>query len=166
MTPDVQFCQLGGLRIAYTSRGDGVRGCLVLVHGLGQQLTAWPASLVRALVQAGLRVVCLDNRDVGKSSRLTGRPRMAWIYLRHRLGLASRAPYLLDDMADDLGGLLEHLGAGPVRLVGVSRGGRLCQFVAARPPARVASLTASMSASGAHRLARAPPELRRRVRAP
>lgn len=166
MTPDVRSCQLGELSIAYTSHGDGVRGCLVLVHGLGQQLTAWPTSLVRALVQAGMRVVCIDNRDVGQSSRLTGRPPLAWIYLRHRLGLTSRAPYLLDDMADDLGGLIEHLGAGPVHLVGLSMGGMLCQIVAARQPARVASLTSIMSSSGDHRLPRTRPEVMRHILTP
>ncbi|MFN7394753.1 MAG: alpha/beta fold hydrolase, partial [bacterium] len=83
-----------------------------------------------------------------------------------RLGLASRAPYLLDDMADDLGGLLEHLGAGPVHLVGVSMGGMLCQIVAARQPARVASLTSIMSSSGDHRLPRARPDVLRHLLTP
>jgi pimeloyl-ACP methyl ester carboxylesterase len=163
LSEDPRFCQLGVLRIAYTVQGEPVRGYLVLVHGLAQQLTAWPAALVDALVQAGWRVVCLDNRDVGKSSRMAGRPRLGAIYLRQRFGLTSRAPYLLDDMADDLSGLIEHLAAGPVHLVGVSLGGMLCQIVAARQPTLVASLTSIMSSSGDHRLPGARPDVLRHI---
>ncbi len=152
MPAALRFCQLGEVRIAYTVQGTAARGTLVLVHGLAQQLTAWPYSLVGALVQAGWRVVCLDNRDVGKSSRLAGRPRLWVTYLRHQFGLGSRVPYLLDDMADDLTGLIEHLAVGPVHLVGASMGGMLCQIVAARRPALVASMTSIMSSSGDHRL--------------
>lgn len=119
-----------------------------------------------SLVRQGYRVVRLDNRDVGKSSRVTGRPNMGRIYLRAQLGWTSRAPYLLDDMADDLCGLIEHLAAGPVHLVGASMGGMICQIVAARQPSLVCSLTSIMSSSGDHRLPKARPDVLRHVLKP
>jgi pimeloyl-ACP methyl ester carboxylesterase len=166
LTVDLHFCQVGDLRLAYSTQGDAGCGCLVLVHGLGQQLVAWPASLVSSLVQQGYRVVRLDNRDVGKSSRVAGRPNMGWIYLRAQLGLTSQAPYLLDDMADDLCGLIEHLAAGPVHLVGASMGGMICQIAAARQPSLVCSLTSIMSSSGDHRLPKARPDVLRHILKP
>jgi len=45
--------------------GDGP--VVMLVMGLGMQLTAWPPSLVQALVEAGYRVIRHDNRDAGLS---------------------------------------------------------------------------------------------------
>lgn len=163
---DLRFCQLGELRIAYATQGEAGRGCIVLVHGLGQQLVSWPPSLVDSLVRQGYRVVRLDNRDVGKSSRVMGSPNMGWIYFRHQFGLTSKAPYLLDDMADDLCGLIEHLAAGPVHLVGASMGGMICQIVAARQPALVCSLTSIMSSSGDHRLPKARPDVLRHILSP
>jgi pimeloyl-ACP methyl ester carboxylesterase len=139
---------------------------VVLVHGLGQQLTGWPASLVSSLVQQGYRVVRLDNRDVGKSSRVAGRPNMGWLYLRHEFGLTGQAPYLLDDMADDLCGLIDHLAVGPVHLVGASMGGMICQIVAARQPSLVCSLTSIMSSSGDHRLPKSRPDVLRHILKP
>lgn len=166
LTVDLHFCQVGGLRLAHTVQGDAHHSCVVLVHGLGQQLTAWPDSLVGSLVRQGYRVVRLDNRDVGKSSRVAGHPNMGWIYVRAQLGLTSRAPYLLDDMADDLCGLIEHLAAGPVHLVGASMGGMVCQIVAARQPSLVRSLTSIMSSSGDHRLPKARPDVLRHLLEP
>ena len=48
------------------ARDDG-RPAVLLVMGLGMQLIAWPAEFVRALVDAGLRVIRFDNRDIGRS---------------------------------------------------------------------------------------------------
>lgn len=166
MTVDLRFCQLGELRLAYTVQGDDRCGCLVLVHGLGQQLVAWPTSLVNSLVQQGYRVVRLDNRDVGKSSRVVGSPNLGWIYLRAQFGLTSRAPYLLDDMAEDLCSLIEHLAVGPVHLVGASMGGMICQIVAARHPSLVSSLTSIMSSSGDYRLPKTKPDVLRHILKP
>ncbi|AOF86163.1 alpha/beta hydrolase family protein [Hydrogenophaga sp. RAC07] len=140
-----------GLRIEFESDGDEHAPAVVLTMGLGMQLTAWPTSLVQALVQAGHRVIRFDNRDVGLSSQLDhlGVPNVGWQLVRSRLGLAVRSPYSLQDMAQDTIGLLDALGVQRAHLVGVSMGGMISQRVAATVPQRVLSLTSVMSSSGA-----------------
>ena len=50
-----------GLRIEFESDGDEHAPAVVLTMGLGMQLTAWPGSLVQAIVQAGYRVIRFDQ---------------------------------------------------------------------------------------------------------
>lgn len=140
-----------GLRIEYESDGDEEAPAVLLTMGLGMQLTAWPTSLVQAIVQAGYRVIRFDNRDIGLSSQLDhlGVPNIGWQFLRSRLGFPIRSPYSLQDMALDAIGLLDALGVQRAHLVGVSMGGMISQRVAASVPQRVLSLTSVMSSSGA-----------------
>ena len=140
-----------GLRIEFESDGDEHAPAVLLGMGLGMQLTAWPTSLVQAIVQAGHRVIRFDNRDVGLSSQLEhlGVPNIGWQLVRSRLGLPIRSPYSLQDMALDAVGLLDALGLQRAHLVGVSMGGMIAQRVAATAPERVLSLTSVMSSSGA-----------------
>ncbi len=169
MNDELMTCAVSFGHLAYTDESrPGMRSgpVLLLVHGLGQQLTAWPVSLVNGLLDSGLRVVRCDNRDVGKSSRFHGKPNTTWLYLLSQFGRTGHAPYLLDDMADDLCTLIEHLDAGTVHLVGASMGGMLCQIVAARQPFLVRSLTSIMSSSGDHRLPRPRADVLRHITHP
>jgi len=160
----VLHCQAGAVRLAYTDEGFAGSGpTLMFVHGLGQQLTAWPRTLIDAMLRDGFRVIRCDNRDVGESSRVQGRPNNTWLYLMSQFGRVGSAPYLLDDMADDLCCLIAHLNIGPVHLVGASMGGMVCQIVAARHPFLVRSLTSIMSSSGEHRLPGARPDVLRHI---
>jgi pimeloyl-ACP methyl ester carboxylesterase len=140
-----------GLRIEFESDGDEQAPTVLLTMGLGMQLTAWPPSLVQAIVQAGYRVIRFDNRDIGLSGSLDhlGLPNIAWQVIRSRIGLPIRSPYGLQDMAMDAVGLLDELGVQRAHLVGVSMGGMISQRVAASAPGRVLSLTSVMSSSGA-----------------
>ncbi|MGB8416994.1 alpha/beta fold hydrolase [Paraburkholderia sp.] len=155
MKPPLRFASIGRVTLAYESHGPVHATPVLLVHGLGQQLTGWPDALVRTIVQAGYRVIRFDNRDIGKSSRMRGVPRMAWHYLNAQFGLRSHAPYSLDEMAHDTVGLIDSLDSGSVHLVGASMGGMISQIVAARFPFAVRSLTSIMSSSGDHRLPKA-----------
>jgi pimeloyl-ACP methyl ester carboxylesterase len=130
------------------------RPTVLLIMGLGMQLVAWPPELVQALVDAGYRVVCHDNRDVGLSHRFEahGKPKLIWQSLRYKLGLAPRSSYTLADMAADSLGVLDALGIDKAHVVGVSMGGMIAQRVALAAPARVLSLTSIMSTSGAKHL--------------
>ena len=130
------------------------RPVVLLVMGLGMQLIAWPPAFVQALVDAGLRVVRFDNRDIGLSEHLDhlGTPNILWESLKHRMRLRVNAPYSVQDMALDAVGVLDALGIAQAHVVGVSMGGMIAQRVALAAPQRVLSLTSIMSSSGARGL--------------
>jgi pimeloyl-ACP methyl ester carboxylesterase len=127
---------------------------VLLIMGLGMQLTAWPDAFVDGLLARGHTVIRFDNRDIGLSSKLAewGRPRLLLASMRHALGLRVRASYTLADMAADTVGMLDALTVARVHVVGVSMGGMIGQIVAAGYPDRVASFTCIMSSSGAREL--------------
>lgn len=142
-----------GIRIEYETTGDAGAPAIVLIMGLGMQLTAWPPAMVAGLVARGYRVLRFDNRDIGLSSRakVTRPIDMRAAAVRAMLGLTVRAPYTLNDMADDTVGLMEALDIDHAHVVGVSMGGMIAQILAADAPTRVRSLTSIMSSSGALR---------------
>jgi pimeloyl-ACP methyl ester carboxylesterase len=127
---------------------------VLLIMGLGMQLIAWPPEMVRALEEAGYRVVRFDNRDVGLSSHFDalGKPNLLWASVKYKLGLVPVAPYTLSDMAADAVGVLDALAIQETHVVGVSMGGMIAQRVALAAPARTLSLTSIMSTSGARNL--------------
>ena len=102
----------GELQIHYEDMGDPSDPAVLLIMGLGAQLTFWREDFCRKLVDQGLRVVRFDNRDVGLSSHLDGqRTKGSQVgnMVRSLLGLKSPAVYTLEDMADDAAALLERL---------------------------------------------------------
>lgn len=139
------------------------RPAVLLIMGLGMQLVAWPPQLVDALVDAGFRVIRMDNRDIGLSQHFdqSGNPNLLWAGIKYKLGLRVRPPYTLEDMANDALGVLDALGVARAHVVGVSMGGMIAQRVAIAAPARVLSLTSIMSSSGARGLPQASAELTR-----
>jgi pimeloyl-ACP methyl ester carboxylesterase len=64
------------------------------------------------------------------------------------LGLHGRLAYTLDDMADDLAGLIEYLEIAPAHVVGVSQGGMIAQVLGYRRPELIRSLGLIMTGSG------------------
>ena len=129
--------------IYYEDMGDPNDPAVLLIMGLGAQLLLWRKGFCEKLVDQGLRVIRYDNRDVGLSTKLTGRhtgvpllPRMA----RSFLGMRSPAVYTLEDMADDAAALLDHLGIDRAHIVGGSMGGMIAQIFAARFPERTRTL--------------------------
>ncbi len=115
--------------------------------GLGAQMVLWDDAFCEALAAQGYRVIRFDNRDIGRSAKLTGGGRLSALeFLALRLfGRKVKAPYLLSDMAADTIGLLDALGIQTAHLVGASMGGMIAQECAIRHPARVRSLTSIMS---------------------
>ena len=130
------------------------RPVVLLIMGLGMQLTAWPPAFISGLVDRGLRVVRFDNRDIGLSEHLDhlGVPNLVWESLKHRMGLKVNAPYSVHEMAADTLGVLDALGIAQAHVVGVSMGGMIAQRAALAAPERVLSLTSIMSSSGARYL--------------
>ncbi|MBC7918340.1 MAG: alpha/beta fold hydrolase [Rhodoferax sp.] len=135
------------------------RPVVLLVMGLGMQLIAWPPYFVQPLLDAGYRVIRLDNRDIGLSSHLDhlGKPNLVLATLKLKLGFTPKAPYSLADMAADALGVLDALNIDKAHVVGVSMGGMIAQRIAIAAPQRVLSLTSIMSSSGAKGLPSAKP---------
>lgn len=138
-----------GTTICFRDHGDRADPAILLIAGLGEDLTFWPGSFVSSLVDRGFRVVTLDNRDVGQSTFAAAPPPALW---RQLLARPRADAYSLADMAADALGVLDHLGIGQVHLAGRSMGGMIAQTVAAAEPARVLSLTSIFSTTGAKKI--------------
>ncbi len=138
-----------GPRLCHRVDGPDDGTPLLLIAGLGLDLTSWPQRMVDGFVGRGFRVVRLDNRDAGRSSRIDAPPPGR---VRQLLARPRPDAYDLADMAADTVGLLDALDIERVHLVGMSMGGMIAQTVAARHPARVLSLTSIFSTTGHRRV--------------
>lgn len=143
-----------GIELAYETHGDPANETMLLVMGLGVQLTHWPDELIEALALRGFHVVRFDNRDIGLSEKMGERPppSLRWQVLRKLIGWPAKVPYTLGDMADDAAGLLSALGIEAAHVVGVSMGGMIGQLMAVNHRERLLSLTSIMSSTGNPRL--------------
>lgn len=146
-----------GIELFYEDHGDPACEVILLVMGLGAQLTLWPDELVAALVGDGFRVIRYDNRDIGLSQKMDGAraPKPAIQVLRKKIGFPAKVPYTLKDMADDGIGLLDALGIARAHVVGASMGGMIAQLMAVHHPERLATLTSIMSTTGNGKLPQA-----------
>ena len=107
-----------GERFAWRESGHGP--ALVLLHGLGGSRLSWEPQL-RALAN-GRRLVAWDMPGYGASPALDG-------------------DMTFTTLADSVDAFIDVLGVDAVHLGGISFGGMIAQYVAARYPARVHSLT-------------------------
>jgi pimeloyl-ACP methyl ester carboxylesterase len=112
----------GPVDIAYLDEGDGEP--IVLVHGFASNKEVnWVApAWVSTLTRAGRRVIALDNRGHGQSSKLY-----------------DPADYHTALMAGDVRALLDHLGIQRADVMGYSMGARITAFLASGHPDRVRS---------------------------
>jgi pimeloyl-ACP methyl ester carboxylesterase len=145
-----QIAHANGIDICYEIFGDAASEPLLLIMGLGAQMIHWDDDFCRQLAARGFRVIRFDNRDIGKSSRMTGGKRLSPIELLKLrfLKIPVTAPYKLIDMAKDTVGLMDVLGIKSAHLVGASMGGMIAQEIAISFPQRVRSLTSIMSTTG------------------
>lgn len=152
--------QANGIEIEYEIYGSEAAPPVLLIMGLGAQLTLWPMPMVEQLVDRGYRVIRYDNRDVGLSTKFDSQqaPPMPEIIGALMTGRKPAVPYLLADMAADAVGLLDALDIGRAHIVGASMGGMIAQMVAATYPERVLTLTSIMSTTGNPMLPPASPE--------
>ena len=144
-----QRAKVGPVELVYETIGDAAGEPLLLIMGLGMQLIHWDRGLCELLAQRGFHVIRFDNRDAGLSIKIRGPvPNV----MRLMAGLPVRVPYVLDDMAADSFGLLDHLGVERAHVVGVSMGGMIAQTMAIRRPERVLSLGSMLSSPGDRRV--------------
>lgn len=114
---------VNGVTLAYDDRGptDGVP--VLLIHGHPFNRTLWRPQ-AQALTSAGYRVITPDLRGYGASP-------------------ATGDIVYLADFADDLVGLLDHLGMAKAVIGGVSMGGQIAMELHSRHPHRVAAMVLS-----------------------
>jgi pimeloyl-ACP methyl ester carboxylesterase len=138
---------IGDVELCYETFGDPADPAMLLIMGLATQMIAWHDDFCEQLAGRGFHVVRFDNRDIGRSTKLSHVPPPSlWQIVRRDRGAAG---YTLEDMADDAVGLLDHLGIEQAHVVGASMGGMIAQTVAIRHPDRVLSLVSIMSNTGA-----------------
>jgi pimeloyl-ACP methyl ester carboxylesterase len=149
-----------GIEIEYETAGNKADPALLLVMGLGAQLTVWPDSLFQGLARQGFYVIRFDNRDTGLSTDFgsAGVPNLLAAVQKVMKGEKIDAPYLLSDMAADAIGLLDALGIKRAHMVGASMGGMIVQIIAAQYAERTASMVSIMSTSGRRGLPQGKPE--------
>ena len=143
--------QANGITIEYDEQGSGQP--LLLVMGLGGQLTDWPQGFVDLVSDRGFRVIRFDNRDSGLSTEFAGPAPTTWQLAQaalFRRPLASE--YRLSDMADDAAALLATIDVDRAHVVGMSMGGMIAQMIAIQHPHRVRSLTSIMSTTGSRKV--------------
>lgn len=144
------FVESNRIKLAYEIEGDPAGEPLLLIAGLGLQLTSWPSAFRRQLVNQGFRVIRFDNRDCGLSTKLEqhGKPNLHLAVFQSLWRMPVFAGYTLYDMAKDAVGLLDALGIERAHVVGASMGGMIAQILAGQHRERVLSLTSMMSTSG------------------
>ncbi|QZY28514.1 alpha/beta fold hydrolase [Nocardioides coralli] len=135
------------VELCYQTFGDPSGEPVLLVMGLGGPMTWWDPEFCAMLARRGRYVIRFDNRDVGRSSRGTGRVTRPAL-IRAFTGRSVRPPYTLSDLGADAFGLLDHLGLASAHVVGISMGGMIAQVMAIDAPQRVRSLTSIMSTTG------------------
>ena len=102
-----------GVRLVHHTFSEGEP--VLLICGTGQQAFTWQLFQVPELTGSGYRVITFDNRGMPPSE-------------------CPPAPYTVQEMAADAAALIEHLGVGPCRVVGLSLGAFITQELAlARP---------------------------------
>ncbi|MBC9730663.1 alpha/beta fold hydrolase [Streptomyces sp. TRM68367] len=131
---------VNGIRLHYDDVGSG--DPVVMVMGTAGSGRVWHMHQVPALKAAGYRVITFDNRGIPPTDECP-------------------EGFTVGDLVADTAGLVEHLGLGPVRLVGTSMGAYVVQELALARPELVhqAVLMAGRGRSDATRAALARAEI-------
>ena len=152
--------QANGINIEYDVFGDSSARPLLLVMGLGTQMTGWDEEFCQKLVDTGHYVIRFDNRDIGLSSKMDDAPvpNPAELMMDMMQGNTPEVPYSLNDMADDAIGLLDALDIDSAHICGASMGGMIVQTMAMAHGPRIRFMTSIMSTTGNPELPAATPE--------
>jgi len=156
----VTRAKANGIEIEYETLGAKSNPAILLIMGLGAQLTLWSDAFCEGLAAKGFYVVRFDNRDCGLSTDFDswGQADLPAAIMKLMTGKKIEAPYLVGDMAADAVGLVEALGLERAHMIGASMGGMIAQVAAAKYPARTRSLVSIMSTSSRPGLPQGKPE--------
>jgi len=116
----MNLAQLPSAEIAYFDEGEGEP--IVLVHGFASNArTNWlGTNWIKDLIEAGYRVIALDNRGHGASQKFH-----------------EQDDYKLDIMAGDVADLIDHLELGKTHVMGYSMGARISAMLTSAHPEKV-----------------------------
>jgi pimeloyl-ACP methyl ester carboxylesterase len=114
------FAKVNDIDLHYKLDGDGAE-TVVLINGLADDVETWFAQMDDFL-SAGYRVLRIDNRGIGASSKPAG-------------------PYSSRMLADDAKALVDLLGVADFHLMGVSMGGMIAQEYALAYPGDLRTAT-------------------------
>ncbi|TXT64002.1 MAG: 2-hydroxy-6-oxo-6-phenylhexa-2,4-dienoate hydrolase [Promethearchaeota archaeon] len=103
------IAKVNGIKIDYEIQGEGNDIPLILVSGWALKKQMWLA--VAPPLSEHFKVITFDNRGCGKSDRPEG-------------------PYSLDDYADDILGLMDHLNLDKANLMGYALGAMIVMHFA------------------------------------
>jgi pimeloyl-ACP methyl ester carboxylesterase len=156
----VTRAKANGIEIEYETLGAKSNPAILLIMGLGAQLTLWSDAFCEGLAAKGFYVVRFDNRDCGLSTDFDswGQADLPAAIMKLMAGKKIEAPYLVGDMAADAVGLVEALRLERAHMIGASMGGMIAQVAAAKHPARTRSLVSIMSTSSRPGLPQGRPE--------
>jgi pimeloyl-ACP methyl ester carboxylesterase len=111
-----------GISQYYETLGDPKNQSVLMISGLGGVGSSWGSQIKR--FSERYHVILPDQRGTGKSTRAQG-------------------GYSTEQLARDIASVIQHLGMGPVHVVGASTGGAIAQHMALNHPATVRTLTLS-----------------------
>ncbi len=118
----MNYADIGGVSMRYCWDGDPAKPVLVLIHEMGGTLESWDG--VMPFLANDFRVLRYDFRGAGQSEKI-------------------RAEVRVEQFADDLLGLLDHVGlTGRVGIAGVAVGAAVGLCFSGRYSGRVAALAA------------------------
>jgi pimeloyl-ACP methyl ester carboxylesterase len=115
----MQFATVADAHLAYDTAGDAGTP-VILIMGFAVRGLAWRRQVPHLAERH--QVIWFDNRGVGET-------------------MAPLRPLRMARFADDVTGLLDHLGHDRAHVVGISMGGMIAQHVALRHRDRVRSLS-------------------------
>ena len=127
-----QLVTTNGIELWVEDDGDAADPVVLLLGGADASALRWPEACVATLVAAGRRVIRVEHRDSGLSTKID-----------------ADELYGLDELALDTAGALDALGIDAVDIVGYSMGGAVAQVLALDHPERVRTLTLVATTPGA-----------------
>lgn len=115
----MQFAHLNGVTIHYQVIGAAGKPLIVFVNSIGTDFRIWRDVIVR--LAGDHAILCYDKRG-------------------HGLSGTGPVPHAIEDHANDLAALMDHLSVGPALICGLSIGGMIGQVLWAQRPDLVEGL--------------------------
>ncbi|MCD0447532.1 alpha/beta fold hydrolase [Glycomyces sp. A-F 0318] len=132
MTSNEQIRTVNGVDLCTETFGDPRDPAVLLIHGAGHSMVAWPDALCRRIAAGPRFVIRYDGRDAGRSTAVE----------------AGAPTHTLRDLVADAAALIDAFGLPAAHVVGMSQGAAVGQLLALDHPRRVATLTLASGTPG------------------